>query len=140
MVATVPLPSVRLRRFSKTVTLSNAAGSGAIGTVAIATVTDAVLITHIVARVTTTLAGSSATVELGTAANTAALIAQATATTLAAGDFWIGSTTPAGVASAVVDKAVKGDIVLTVATANVTAGEIVFDIFFLPLSTNGNLA
>lgn len=124
----------------KTVTLDGGTGSGEVGTVAIFNVTGLVLLDQLVARCLTDLAGASATVELGVAGNTAALIAQATATDIDDGDIWIDGTPAAGVAGAVVDKAVEGNIILTVATADVTAGVLEIDAYWRPLSADGQLA
>lgn len=128
------------RKFIKTVTLSAVAGAGAVGTVAIATVTGSVLLTQVTARGTTSLTGATATIELGVAGNTAAIIAQATATNLTAGKFWNSATPATGVKVAVVDLALTGNVILTVATADVTAGVIEIVFYWLPLSDNGAIS
>ena len=128
------------RRFIKSITFDGAAGSGAVGTVAVATITGSVLLKYLTARVLTTLVGA-ATLELGTAADINGLIAQvAPATNLADGDFWIGSASPAGVGAAATDLAVEGNAILTVGSANITAGKIEIVGFWLPLSADGNMA
>lgn len=128
------------KKFTKSITFTGAAGAGATGTVAVGTVTGSILITHLAVRCKTNLAGA-ATLEMGVAGNTAALIAQiADATGIDAGEFWIGSTAPAGVGGAIVDKAVTGNIILTVASTNVTAGELEIVVYWLPLSEDGALA
>lgn len=125
--------------FRKTITFDGTTGAGAVGTVAVGTVTGAILITHLMARCTTLLAGATATVELGDATATAGLIAQTTATDIDAGEFWIGAT-PATVASAVINKMIDANIIITVGTAAVSAGVIEFVFWWLPGSTDGNLA
>jgi hypothetical protein len=126
--------------FEKSITFDSGAGSGALGTVAIGTVTGSILITRLTARVLTTLIGIS-TLEMGVAGNTAALIAQvANVTTLADGDWWTGANSPVGIGGAIIDKAVEGDIILTVAGVTfIGAGKIEFIIEWFPLSADGNL-
>lgn len=125
--------------YTKTITFDGDTGSGAVGTVAVGTVTGSILFHHLTARILTTLVGA-ATLEMGVAGNTAALIAQvADATDLADGDFWIGATSPAGVAAAIVDKTVEGSIILTVASVPITAGKIEVVGFWLPLSADGRI-
>lgn len=129
------------RHFVKTITFDGTTGNGEIGTVAIATVTGRVLLSDLVAFCKTTLVGAG-TLELGVTGNTAGLIAQiADATTLAENEFW-NDATPTGVRAAtpIVDKAVAGDIFLTVGSADITAGVIEISGLWLPMSTDGNLA
>lgn len=126
--------------FDKTITFSNAAGSGAIGTVAVATVTSGIIITLGGVLCTTDLTGGSATIEMGVAGNTASLIAQTTATDLDAGEWWQDASPEAGVSPAITNKNVYGNIIITVGTAAVTAGVIVIRFFWRPLTATGNLA
>ena len=135
-----PLLSRVPKHFVKTITFDGGAGSGAVGTVAVGTVTGRILLQHLAAFCSTDLAGASATIELGVAGNTAELIAQATATNLDANEFWSAATPETGAAPALVDKLVALNIILTVGTANVTAGVIEISGFWLPLSVDGNLA
>lgn len=95
----------------------------------------------VIAVCTTNLAGASATLELGTALSTAGLIAQTTATDIDAGDIWHDASPDAAVeASTVVTrKIVTQNIILTVATANITAGVIKFMVLWNPISSDGNL-
>ena len=136
---TAPFTTRVPKIFRKTITFDGGAGSGAVGRVLVGTITGAVLITHLAARVTTDLAGATATVELGDATNTAALIAQATATNLDAGEFW-QSAAPATIADAVINKLVDANIIVTVATAAVSAGVVEFTAFWLPVSSDGLIA
>ena len=125
--------------FRKSFTFTDASGSGAVGTVAVGTVTGSILFHHLTARVLTTLVGA-ATLEMGTAGNTAALIAQvADATDLADGDFWIGATSPANVAAAILDMSVEQNIIMTVGSTAITAGKIEVVGFWLPLSDDGKI-
>lgn len=126
--------------FRKVVAFTGAANLGAQGTVPIGTVTGAVLITHLMARCTENLAGATATVELGTADNTAGLIAQTTATDIDANDFWKDSSPEVKVSDAIVNKVVNANIILTVATADVTDGTLIIEGYYLPLSPDGMLS
>ena len=131
----------RLRRhFTKTVTFDGGSGSGAVGTVAIATITGSVLLEHLTCECTTLLAGATATLELGTANNTAALIAQTTATEIDANEYWHDDTPEAEVGDAVTNKTVNANIILTVGTAAISSGVIVISGFWVPLSAPGRLA
>lgn len=113
-------------------------GTGNPGT--LATVTGTVEIS-IVAKCTTLLTGASATIEVGTATTTAGLIAQTTGTNVDANEIWHDATPDASVelTSVILRKIVSENIILTVATANVTAGVIEFNIFWAPLSPDGNV-
>lgn len=126
----------------KTVAFSGAAGNGAVGAVNLFTVTGSVLIRRITARCTEDLAGATATLALGVTGSTALFIAATTATDIDTGEFWL-STTPAatGLAlpAALQNIVVDADIILTVATANITDGTIEFTVEWTPLSSDGNL-
>ena len=106
---------------------------------AVATVTGSVLLTHLTARCNVDLAGASATIEMGVAGNTAALIAQTTATQIDDGEFWQDTSPELGVSPAITDKAVEGNIILTVGTADITAGELEIVGYWLPLSNDGKM-
>lgn len=125
--------------FVKTVTFDGTTW-GDIGTDTIATVTGRVLLLHQSAWCTTDLTGTNATIELGTAGNTAELIAQTTATTVDAGELWRSATPDVGAGPAIVNNVVGADIILTTATAAVATGVLEFSFYWLPLSVDGNLA
>lgn len=135
-------PNTATRRSRKTMTYVNGAGTGATGTVALFTVTGAVLIQRIVARCTTSLTGASATITLGVTGNTALFIAATTATGITSALIWT-STSPAtgGVAipALMKDVIVNANISNTVAVANITGGVVVYEVDWLPFSTDGNL-
>jgi hypothetical protein len=129
------------KRFKKTVTFDGTAGAGAVGTVAVGTVTGAILITSGAVRCTTLLTtAAGATVEMGTAGNTAGLIAQTTGIDIDANEFWQDATPELRVSPAIVNIAVGGDIIITVGTDAVTAGVLEIVFYWLPLSDDGNLA
>lgn len=99
-------------------------------------VTGDVIIRAVWGIVNTTLVGA-ATIEVGVAGNTAKLLAQvADATDLADGDVWTDAGTEAGV-----DKQADGglffindgaDIIETIGTANITAGQIDYYCIWAP--------
>lgn len=104
-------------------------------------VTGAVLM-RIFAVCTVDLAGATATIEVGVAGNTAALIAQSTATDIDAGKIW-KDTTPEIGADALADLPgpfiVTKDVIETLATANITAGSLYYICLWRPLSPDGNV-
>lgn len=90
----------------------------------------------------TNLEGASATVEVGVTGNTAAIIAQSTATDIDAGEVWRDAT-PAVGAETLNDPIFIAnglDVILTAATANVTAGVIRFYCVWYPISSDGAVA
>lgn len=107
------------------------------------TVTGDVLV-RIFGVCTTLLAGATATLEVGVAGNTAALIAQTTATDIDADEIWndtspaVGVDTLANITGPHV--IVNGlDIIETVGTADITAGNIYYICLWRPLSPDGNV-
>lgn len=107
------------------------------------TVTGEVLI-RIFGVCTTTLTGATATLEVGLTGNTAALIAQTTATDIDANDIWLDATpsvrtdTLANLTGAHIIVA-SSDIIETVATSDVTAGQIRYVCMWRPLSHDGDV-
>jgi len=88
--------------------------------------------------------GGASTIELGIAGNTAALIAQTTATDLDQYETWQDATPESNPGAVSLDArgfAVAGgaDIILTVGAADLTAGDIDFICCWWPISTNGNV-
>jgi len=95
----------------------------------------------VIARCSTNLAGA-ATLELGTAATTAGILAQvADATDIDAKDIWHDATVDASVelTSVVKRNLVSDDVILTVGTADITAGVITFYVRWSPISDDGNV-
>jgi len=86
----------------------------------------------------TSLAGGSATIEVGLSGNTAAVIALTTATNMVAGEFWHDASPDSAIEESSVLKEfiiVNGaDIIQTVATANITSGAIKYTCLWYPLS------
>ena len=122
------------------------ADGGAQKAYTIFTVTGDVLLS--VAGVCQTLLDSAGapTIELGISGNTAALIAQTAAKDLDANETWQDAVPE--VNPGIIDLfggsrqfvvANGADVILTVATADITAGDVDFHAFWMPLSSDGNL-
>jgi len=82
------------------------------------------------------------TMEMGVTGNTAGLIAQiANATTLDDGDVWVDADTAVGVGSIPVAKVLNdgNDIILTIGTADLTAGVVDFYLLWRPLSAGADI-
>ena len=126
---------------SKTITFTGAADLGAIGNVPLLNVTGEIEIDVIVGFCTTDLVGATATLSLGITNSTAFFIAATLATDLDANDFWIDATPEAnGVLLLVnVGSAITQNIIGTVATAAITGGVLRIDIYWRPLSSDGNI-
>jgi hypothetical protein len=117
--------------------------TGAQGAYPIFTVTGNVYLYGVFGVCNTLLdSGGAATVELGIVGNTAGLIAQTLATDIDAGETWQDATPDANPAAVILlahsfTVAAGADIILTVATANLTAGNLDLYCFWLPLSNDG---
>lgn len=132
------------RKSLVTVTLTGAAGLGAVGAVPIFTITGEVLIERLVPYCTVDLVSAGGgTLALGVTGSTALFIAATTGTDIDAADFWVDATPdPNGIAlpAAMKDIIVTDNIIGTVATADITAGAIRFAVYWRPLSTDGLVA
>ena len=136
-----PFPARIAKVFRKTITFTGAASAGAVGTVAVATTTGSVLITAGGVLCTTLLTSAGGgTLTLGTASNADGLIGLTTATAIDASEWWQDSTPEAQISPAIVNQLVTGNIILTVGTADITAGVLEFCFYYLPFSSTGNLA
>jgi len=101
-----------------------------------------VLVVALVPYCTESLAGATATLALGVTGSTVLFIAATTGTTITIGTFWVDTVPDAnGVAvpAALKDIAITDSIIGTVATAAVTDGTIRFDVYWLPLSSDGKV-
>lgn len=105
------------------------------------TVTGTVLM-KIFALCETTLAGATATIEVGTAINTAGLIAQTTATNIAINEIWHDATPDASVeaSTVVTERIVNQNVIQTVGTANITSGVIRYIAVWKPISLDGDVS
>lgn len=125
----------------KSVTFSNTAGSGAIGTIQLFTVTGVVYV-QMVGICNTDLVGA-ATLEVGVTGSTAVVLAQiADTTTLDTGELYVDASaaTFKAISATVPPKViVTTNIFATVASANITAGQVDFYCIWNPISTDGNV-
>lgn len=124
---------------SKVRAYTGAAGLGAQGATTLFTVTGDVMVA-IFANCSEDLAGANATIEVGISGNTAALIAQTTATTIDNGEIWLDAS-PATVENYPTEKLLIAgtDIIETIATADITDGTLTFYAMWIPISEDGNL-
>jgi hypothetical protein len=131
---------------SKLLTFTGAAGLGEVAnpTCTVFTVTGEVLIERIVPYCTVDLVSAGGgNLLTGIVGSTSLFLASTVATAIDAGEFHV-NTTPvaAGVAlpAAFKDIIITADIVATVDTADITAGAIRYDVWWRPLSADGNVA
>lgn len=141
------IPSSPSYNTSKTITFTGAAGLGAIGTVAIFTVTGTVEVLKFVPMCTTTITENpvpgTSTIKIGVTGSTALFIAATTATGITSGKFWISTTPTANglaIPAAMTNIAIATNIIATVATSVITGGAIRFDLQWRPISPNGNIS
>jgi hypothetical protein len=126
---------------TKTHTFANSAGSGAVGTVALFTVTGLVKL-YLYARCTSDITtDGAATVAIGTATTTAGCIASTTATNIDVNEIWHDATPDASIEASSVstEKLVTGNIIATIATANMTGGVIEFTVMYTPISVGASV-
>jgi hypothetical protein len=107
-------------------------------------VTGAVWIDMFVIRGVVTPVSSSGTIAVGTAGSTGGIIAATTATLIVGGaagtcKFWT-TTTPALIVTPLVNIVTNQNIIFTYATANVTAGSVVIDVWWHPIEAGANLS
>ena len=113
--------------------------TGAIAAHTLFTVTGNCLVTVFGVVDTTLTSAGAPTIEVGVTGNTAALIAQSLAASLADSEVWVdGTLTRVGVGAVPAMQVLNdgNDIILTVATATVTAGAIDFYCLYRPLSSD----
>jgi len=126
----------------KTQVFQDAAGQGAVGTVNLFTVTGTVRV-KLLAVCEVNLAGATATLEVGISGATASIIAQTTGTDIVAGEIWHDATPDADIEAATVmaDVIIVGgaDIIATVGTAALTAGQITFYAWVKEISTGAKV-
>jgi len=122
-------------------TFSDAAGSGAVGTVALFTVTG-IVYAKVIGFCNTDLVGA-ATLEVGVTNDTDLCLAQiANATTLDEDELYVDATTAkfkAVTDSVPPENIITTDIFATVGLADITAGQVDFYCIWRPISDNGNV-
>lgn len=130
---------------SKTITFTGLTGAGEVAnpTISVFTVTGEVLIEKLVPMCTVDLVSAGGgTLSNGITGSVALFLAATTATTIDVGEFWVNTTPVAnGVAlpAAFKDIVITDNIIWTVATADITAGAIRCDVWWRPLSADGNV-
>lgn len=134
----VPIASLGL---IATKSITYAAGTtGAVGASTLFTVTGDVVV-RLFAKCTSDLtSGGAATIEAGISGNTAALIAQTTATGIDSGEIWL-DTGAATVEALPAQQILVGgtDIIQTIATDTLTGGVLTYYCLWAPLSEDGNV-
>lgn len=133
-----------VRHVRKTITFTGAAGAGATGTVVVFTITGRVLVNMFTAFASTGLteAGATSTIAFGVTGSTAIFLAQLNSVDIDTDEWW-NDTTPdvaaAQVDATAIDIAIAADIILTIGTQAVSAGVLVIDIWYTPITDNGAL-
>lgn len=123
-----------------TINFNGATGNGEAGTaVPLFTVTGAVIALTIAVCTDSLTVSNGATVEVGTTANPALIIAQTTASTIDVGEIWVDNSPTVLECWTTAFGCMIGDgadIELMPRTANVTDGTLVFTCFWTPLSSD----
>ena len=141
-----PDPSAQSRLLRKTVTFTGASGLGQSGsnTVWFTQSGGLVVVDEIAGRVTTNLAGATATITLGIVGSTGLFVAATTATLLVTtAAIWVSTTpTDAGLAlpAAVKQIVINANIVSAVAVADITSGVLEMNVRWHPLTPGAALA
>ncbi len=136
----VPIQGLHSLIAKKAVTYT-AGALGAIGSHVMFTVTGDVVVTAFGVCNTTLTSGGAATLELGVTGNTAALVAQTTATTLNDGDVWVDAVDRIGAGMIPTSRIINDgtSITATVGTATITAGQIDFYCFWTALEKGASV-
>ncbi|HET6495070.1 MAG TPA: hypothetical protein VFH61_06875 [Thermoleophilia bacterium] len=127
---------------TKSVTFTGATGLGEIGPVPIFNLTGSAHIKKITAWCETAVEGATATISLGVTGVTTLWIGATTATSLIANEFWqdaTPTTTNEALSTAMIDELISTSIIVTVGTADVTAGLVHFTAEYEPTSVGGTL-
>lgn len=128
----------------KTVVFDGGAGSGAVGAVALFTVTSAVIVKLVAVCTESLVSAGGGTISVGTPGTVDGLIAVATGTDLATGDIWYDAT-PTTVldtlANAMKEYVIGdgADIQANVLVGDITDGTIAFNLWWTPLTATGNV-
>lgn len=124
---------------SKSITYA-AGTTGATGASTLFTVTGTVIVNIFAVCEGDLTSGGAATIEVGISGNTAALIAQTTATGIDTGEIWLDAA-PATVEAPLTDKILTNgtDIIQTIGTTTVTGGTLTYYVMWNPISDDGNV-
>ena len=140
-------PAGPLKYITKTVAFTGAAGLGQLAspTVSVFTTTGEVFVGLIVGRCTESFTSAGGgTLALGVVGGTTLFIGATTATALTTtADIWASTTPNAfGIAApaALKDIVIRGNVIMTVGTADVTDGTLEIHCYYMPLSAGSGLA
>ena len=141
MNISAPSYAPMLKKAQKTVTLTGAAGAGATGTVAVFTISGRVVVDRFVGFVVTGLeSAGGGNVSIGTPTKPTVWQTATPATGWITND-WTRSTgvsrTDTDTLTGNTQDPTMEDVIVTIDTAAVTAGQIVFDIWYYPATSNG---
>ena len=148
-MATIPVPGSELRHVRKTITFTGAAGAGAVGTITLFTITGRVRLDRMSAFCTVSLVSTGGTgkISLGVASSTGALSSNKSADAIVANDWFTGASVAAGISTDILYSSFTVDVyllseslILTVGTADITSGTLVFDAWYRPITDDGALA
>lgn len=132
----VPITNLGLSS-SKAITYA-AGTTGATGATTLFTVTGTVALRVFAVCTADLTSGGAATLEVGVAGNTAAVLAQTTATAIDTGEVWV-DTTPATVEALPALQIVSANVVQTIATTTVTGGALTYYCMWTPISEDGDI-
>jgi len=132
----VPIVTLGLTT-SKAITYA-ALTTGAVGAATLFTVTGVVSMRIFAVCSSDLTSGGAATIEVGISGNTAALIAQSTATAIDNGEIWL-DTSPATVEALPALQIVKNDVIQTIGTTTITGGVLTYYCLWTPISEDGNV-
>lgn len=126
----------------KAVAFDGTAGNGAIGTVNVFTVTGDVLVRVFAVCTEDLVSAGAGTMVLGISGNTNTFIASTNATDIDANEAWTDATPTTGEVLATQHKILANgpDIILTIATGDVTDGTLTFYALWRPLSAGASVA
>lgn len=128
---------------TKAMTLDGGAGSGAVGTVALFTVTGDVIVRVVAVCETSLEDASTGTISVGIAGSTASILPVTTASDIDATDIWHDTSPDSGIEtlSTIREYIVSNgsDIFATVAVDSIDSGKINFYCFWTPLSSTGSV-
>ncbi len=128
----------------QTIAFDGDAGSGAVGTVNVFTVTGAVLLRLVCVCTETLVEGvGGGTIEAGIAGDTADVIAQTVSANIAVGEVWHDAAPDSAIEdiSVMADRVIGNgnDLILTVAGQDVTDGTLAFAVFWTPVTAGASV-
>lgn len=112
--------------------------TGATGATTLFTVTGVVALRILAVCSSDLLSGGAATIEVGLSGNTAALIAQSTATAIDTGEIWVDAT-PATAEALPAQQIVAANIIQTIGTTTITGGVLTYYCLWAPISSDGDV-